>query len=250
MWPTNHGDRTLNGAESLLIAAAIAVMLDSLDEQLNDDEDETAGNANFAEMQFGIAVFDSLSVSQQIATLHHVAKHLLTAAEAQPPISSAVDDATIAAIFSEVQDQVTIEIDIELMDRRGLRAGEAVELPPSRHWRSLVLDALRQVMNRQSQESGEDWDAGLLDGLPSLAAEVSYEAWESAIESLVSAILWDRDFELAEGFMDAEPASAQMRRKLLGIDDDYFVHAPLDPTASEVVRLLGQARSIVARRPR
>jgi len=51
---------------------------------------------------------------------------------------------------------------------------------------------------------------------------------------LTDRVLWDRDFEIAAGFLDADPATAGPRREVLGIPDDYFTVAPPDPGKEEL----------------
>lgn len=247
MWPTSTGNRTLEGAEATLVSAAVLVMLDSLDERLCDEDDEDAIEPT-ADMQLGIAVFDSLTVPQRIATLHHVAKYLLTDELPESEDTSAVDDATIAAIYSEVQDQVTIEIGLDLQESETERM-QRLRYSPTRqtapqptHWRSLVLAAYHQL--NTSEEEDEEI------GIPRSEYDASLTLWEDLIDSLASAILWDRDFELIDGFLDEDPSSARHRRKLLGIHENYFVQPPLDPTTNQTRLLLAQARSLASRRPR
>lgn len=251
MWPTSTGNRTLVGAEAQLVAAAIIVMLDSLDERLCDDDDDENAIEPTAEMQLGIAVFDSLTIPQRIGTLHHVTKYLLTDAFPESEDTSAVDDATIAAIYSEIQDQVTIEVGLarDLIQDHQITPTNPPHLTQrtranteSCYWRSLVLAAYHQVNPNE-----DDYDAF---GIPSSAFDSTLAAWEDLIDSLASAILWDRDFELIDGFLDEDPSSARHRRMLLGIHDDYFVEPPIDPTNNQTRLLLAQTRSIVYRRIR
>jgi len=246
MWPTSTGSRTLHDAEAALVAAAIDVMLNSLDESFCEDSDEDP--EPMADMQFGIPIFDSLTLPQRIATLHYVALHLLTDAMPATEDTSAVEDATIAAIFSEIQDQVSIEVGFDIV---GIFEGAtdsdevAKNVLKSTHWRTLVMTACRQSLLSDGEV---DEDESI--GLPQDSHDSNMDVWENSIDLLVSNILWDRDFELADGFMDQDPASARHRRRLLGIPDNYFVQPPLDPTASQTRLLLAQVKSLVLRRPR
>lgn len=249
MWPTSTGARTLFGAEAALIAAGIVVMLDSLDERLSDEDDESEDeddqHSPTADMQLGIAVFDSLTIPQRVAMLHHVSTHLLTDLVPATEETSAVDDATIAAIFSEIQDQLTIEIDLHLDEDSAVEFDEpfaGLASLDAAHWRSLVIAAFMQL--NDGSDGIDDYQA------PESVTNTSLDAWEDLIDALASAILWDRDFELVDGFMDEDPVSARQRKKLLGIHDNYFIEPPLDPTASETRVLLAQARSLASRRPR
>jgi hypothetical protein len=76
-------------------------------------------------------------------------------------------------------------------------------------------------------------------------AWVKLQVWEDWIDQLSMAILWDRDFEYAETFLDADPDAARARRRAMGIDDDYFVSPPPDPTPSQVETLLARTRNLV-----
>lgn len=241
MWPTSTGTRTLEGSEAALVAAAIVVMLDAFDEHLGEDDDDEFAEPT-ADMQLGIAVFDSLSIPQRVAMLHHVSKHLLSDAHPEGEETSAIDDATIAAIFSEIQDQVAIEIGLDPEDFVCDQQSDSDLIVKMTYWRSLVLSACQQTISI-------DDDMENL-GIPTDALADSLEKWECAIDLLASAILWDRDFELADGFMDEDPSSARQRRRLMGIHDNYFVQPPLDPTASQTRLLLAQAKSLASRRPR
>lgn len=249
MWPTSSGTRTLAGAEAALIAAGIVVMLDTLDERLSDEddgsEDEEDRNSPTADMQLGIAVFDSLTIPQRVAMLHHVSRHLLTDVVPASEETSAVDDATIAAIFSEIQDQLTIEIDLHLEEDSTVEFDEPFAGPhrmDAAHWRSLVMAAFLQFS--EGSDVTDDYQT------PTSISDTSLAAWGDLIDELASAILWDRDFELADGFMDEDPVSSRQRKRLLGIHDNYFVEPPLDPTINQSRVFLSQARSLASRRPR
>ncbi|MGV3485232.1 MAG: hypothetical protein ACO1RT_12505 [Planctomycetaceae bacterium] len=241
MWPTSTGNRTLQGAEATLVAAAIIVMLDAFDEHLAEDDDDEFAQPS-ADMQLGIAVFDSLTIPQRIAMLHHVSKHLLSEAAPLSEETSAIEDATIAAIFSEIQDQVAIEIGLDPEHFASESHSDNELFGKMTYWRTLVLNAFRHT-------TAGDEDVDDLD-LPRDCMEDSLSAWESLIDLLASAILWDRDFELADGFMDEDPSSARQRRRLMGIHDNYFVEPPPDPTVHQTRLLLTQARSLASRRPR
>ena len=251
MWPTSNGNRTLEGAEAVLVASALEMMLDNLMDLLPEDDDEEASDVP-ADLQMGIAVFDSLTAPQRVAMLHYVAKHLLTSSVMHSPNTNAIEDATIAALFAEIRDQVTIEIDMakdEVRELLRIESEESVQeateglsgdesWSDSTHWRGLALAAYQQLCERDGESEDEDapepWS-------------LCFEDWDNLIDQLVSSILWDMDFELASGFMDEAPELAQRRRKLLGIDDQYFVDPPLDPKSGAARVLLVQARAIAAR---
>ena len=254
MWPTSEGDRTLQGSEAVLLATAIDTLLGPLVDYLGgDDETDQAGGA--AVLQTGVAVFDTLPITQRIAALHHAAEHLLSDTPLPGESLSAADDATVAAIYSEVRDQVEIEIDLcndplgEIPS--GSRTDASVsptattavsdpwpaEIPALMNWRRLVYRACCEVL-------GDDGPWAEIGSLAELA-KLEIGEWELWIDCLASAILWDRDFEFAESFLDADPDAARRRRAALGITDDYFVRPAPDPSPREIGRLIKQTRRLV-----
>ena len=56
-------------------------------------------------------MYDSLSPCQRVGLLHDVARHLLTETESALPLSAPAE-ATVAATYVEIRDQVAIEIDL------------------------------------------------------------------------------------------------------------------------------------------
>lgn len=237
MWHTSRGDRTLRGEEAALVRIAIDSMIDSLLIHLDDDFEEAR-----AACETGIAVYDALSPSQRIALLHDVARYLLTETESAVPLSSTLE-ATIAAIYADVRDQIAIEIDFLSMQPL------AEESDPERwpRWRRLVLDAYTATFRPQQGSHGR-W-AEMLEELPDESCR-DIRLWVPLIDALADAILWDRDFELAEAFLDADPGVSRKRRRLLGIEEDYFTSVAPDPRPEDVQRLVSFTREIVRRKPR
>ncbi|TWU58319.1 hypothetical protein [Rubripirellula reticaptiva] len=221
MWHTSRGDRTLRGAESALVGAAIDTMIDALLVHVDVDcVDEVIPDCDS-----GIDVFDQLTVCQRIGLLHEVAEHLLTETDS-PMQLSALAEATVAAIFVEVRDQIAIEIDL---------FGDSV--PPQTEWRSLTLAAYQSMPESVSVD---------LPGRDS----IDLTAFEDVVDLLSIAILWDRDFEMAESFLDSDPGVSQKRRKILGIDQDYFTSVAPDPRPEETFSLVSRTREIVRSKPR
>jgi hypothetical protein len=234
MWHTSRGDRTLNGDEAVLVRAAIDAMVDALLIDLDDEFDETAGY-----WDSGIPLYNAFSPAQRIALLHDVAKHLLTETEHVLPLSAALE-ATVAAIFVDIRDSVAIEIDFLAPPREDLPLRS-----PS--WRQRVLAAYQAILRLPSGDQPE-WDPAAAS-LPSPTCN-DVRVWESLVESLADAILWDRDFEMAESFLDVDPGVSHQRRQLLGIDEDYFIAIAPDPRPDEVQGLISRTREIVRAKPR
>jgi hypothetical protein len=245
MWPTSDGNRTLRGAEAILLANTIDVMIDQLADYI-DLDDETQSPVNAAVCQTGISVFDSLAITQRIAVLHHAAMQLLTDAPFPHDCLSAIDDATIAAIYAEVRDQIEIEIDFYRYDlpnpaaasiSAGSDGGELAPTSADVHWRRLVHNACLETLDQDGSWCDVSTDGQL--------ARVELSEWELWVDCLASAILWDRDFEFAETFLDADPESARQRRKTLGITDDYFVVPAPDPSSDQIDHLIHTTRELV-----
>ncbi|MDF1844796.1 MAG: hypothetical protein P1U77_25570 [Rubripirellula sp.] len=232
MWHTSRGDRTLCGAEAALVRRAIGNMVDGIlmrvDEEL---EDGVIG------VDTGIAVYDMCSTSQRVGLLHQVAKHLLTDTDSALVLSAPLE-ATIAAIFVDIRDQVAMEIEF---------LPQLMETEDQPTWRRMVLDAYLSTLAPDDLEN-KVW-AEMVEQLPTEDCRF-IRRWEHVIDSLADAILWDRDFELADQFLDSDPVSAFDRRQVLGISDDYFTRIAPDPRAEDVRRVVSQTRAIVRRKPR
>jgi hypothetical protein len=47
-------------------------------------------------------------------------------------------------------------------------------------------------------------------------------------------VLWDEDWKDNESLSGADPKASQAVKKLLGIDEDYYIAVPPDPTDEEM----------------
>lgn len=234
MWPTSGGERTLTGNEAVLVANAIETMIDLMLDYMEVD-DEADEESLSAALHTGISVYDSLSIGQRVAVLHQAAQHLLTPLPLPATELSAVVDATIAAIYCEVRDRIEIEVDFFSGQDDPIVSPNGEGTSPVQ-WRRWVFDAYRETIGP------DEWDENLSDAA---LARLPLELWEEWVDGLVSAILWDRDFEFADSFLDANPDSARVRRRALGIEDDYFVSPAPDPTPTQLTRLIAQTRQLV-----
>lgn len=242
MWHTSRGDRTLRGEEAALVCNAIDMMIEGLLVHVDEDfvEEGTV-------CESGIALYDAFSPAQRIGLLHDVATHLLTPTEQTLPLSAALE-ATIAAIFVDIRDQVAIEIDFPSVDSdpSQTRAND-----PSNHgeptWRQGVLAAYKSLVQSDATKVAECEPPE--HELPNATCR-DIRVWEGLVESLADAILWDRDFEMADSFLDADPGVSQQRRRLLGISEDYFTRVAPDPRPDDVAELASRTRSILRRKPR
>ena len=156
-------------------------------------------------LEFAAPPFDKLQPNQKLAVLAKVGSALLQ--ENQPmPRLTAVREAAVGAVYEAIMLMVEMEID---------QPAEEHE-PPT--WRQMVLTAC--------QDRGID---ELLDPSSEEADE-----WDELICSLADAVLWDEDWKDSESLLDADPKASQAVKKLLGIDEDYYVAVPPDPTQEEM----------------
>jgi hypothetical protein len=234
MWHSSRGDRTLRGGEAVLVASAIDMMIDALMIHLDDCDEVNFddGYQSIPDCESGIAVYDRLNACQRIGLLHQLANYLLTETSRAPKLN-ATSDAGVAAIFVEIRDQLAIELDLET----------SLAEDDSFYWRRMVVDAMYELADDPEAKSHE------IEDVPSVACR-DLGVWEDVVDQMVSAILWDRDFEIADGFLDQDPVVSHQRRNLLGIDKDYFTGVSPDPRPTEAFRLIRETRSIVRSKPR
>ena len=158
-----------------------------------------------------VPAFDALSFGQRVSTLHDVANGLLRS-DVPVAVHTAANEATIYAIYRQLHRTLVDELilsdegDEECIDVRELlyRAGSA-----------LRMEATPPV------ECTDDTD------------------WERLIESLCDRVLWDRDFEIGNLFLDSPPDTA--RSSLDGESEvlvPYFSAVPNDPPDPRVERIL------------
>ena len=214
MYKTSNGVRTLAGAERELFAASVAMLTDFL----SDGNDYDAG----------IAVFDALQRNQKIAVLHGVFKALVLE-NVRAPRLTAIIEGTVAVVFENINDQVETELacldeDDEVDDEGLFSAGDEPRYDGPT-WREQIHQACREVIDHD---------------LPEVASTDQAE-WKFLIDCLSDRILWDQDWAMV-GQLDANPELGARLKQELGVDEDYFVSVPPDPTDEEAERLLKELR--------
>ena len=193
-WHSQRGDRTLTGAEAVLIRETLAYVVDMVEEDITESADP---------WEFGVAAFDRLEPSARLAMLAEVGWALLRDTESYPELT-ALNEATVAVLFNAIEQGLEFEIDCHNEN----------ELEARFSWRRVLLDAITE---------GND-----LSDLPSVDCRDMSE-WQFIIETLSDWILWDHDFASGEYFLDTPPEQADMMRERFGIDDDYYRAIPPDP---------------------
>ena len=226
MWNTAMGERTLHGAERRMVMSAGWGLVDFISVAAPDDK-----------AMFGIVLFDRLTWQQQIMMLEKVLTALV-----EPTIpalqSSALLDATVAAIYTQVHTSVEIELDNARMELDSSLGDENYF-----EVRQEILEALREPVD--SDEPIEDSPEG---GWPTILCD-EIDEWELAIESLRSRILADEDWQMEALAMDLAPQKSRSMKQEMGIQRDYFIGIPPDGSDKEAeaarLRIVALGRRIL-----
>jgi hypothetical protein len=155
--------------------------------------------------RFGAPPFDNLQPNQKLAVLAQVGSALLRDDQSMPKLT-AVLEAAVGAVYESIRVMVEIEID------------EPVEEREWSSWRELVLAACRE--------------RGIEDLLDPESEDL--DNWEVLVECQADTVLWDQDWKDTDDHLDADPKASRMVKNLLGIDEDYYVAVPPDPTEKEM----------------
>jgi len=165
--------------------------------------------------QFAAPPFDALQPNQKLAVLAQVGTTLLRADQPMPKLT-AVLEAAVGAVYESIRVMVEIEIDEPAEDRES----------PS--WRELVLAAGRE--------------RGIEDLLDPESEDL--DEWEVLVSRLADAVLWDQDWKDTDDHLDADPKASRMVKNVLGIDEDYYVAVPPDPTDEEMKSVWATLRGL------
>lgn len=209
-WNSSHGQRTLEGAEAALIREALAALVEHCKDEIEGETDHWT---------YGVALFDGLEPGVQLALLAEVGHALLRETETCPELT-AVNEATIAALYRYIEEAIEIEIDVQIHE---VLADDPALPKAFFFWRGRV----RAVF----LEDGE------IDELPDLRSTDS-DNWLLFVELLHDRVLWDTDYEMGGLFLDTPPKSASALRKLMNVHDDYFRAIPPDPNEVELQKIL------------
>jgi hypothetical protein len=255
MWQTSAGNRTLESAEAILVAASIDSLIEEICHDFNDDWHSAPEDT----YQTGVYLFDELTVHQKISLLHNVAMHLLQPTPATLPLT-AVTESAVAAIFAHLRSQTEAEIELydEWTDQSSnFQASsdwqdDGVDNEYRFFWRELIKTAYHETSDFESTEDAirecGDSEFDRHNGPELKSSDI--EHWSECIESLADRILWDRDFEMAGAFLDDAPERSQKRKSIMGIEPDYFVDSVADPQVNEIPKLIAATQAIVRRKPR
>ncbi len=198
-WNTALGPRTLSGAEAYLVGQTAWQLTDSVREGLAID----------SPLQFGIVLFDAMTWQQQMVMLDKVLAPLLDP-NIDPPKSTALLDAAIAAIYAQMERSVQSEIDLD-------RTSDWDE--------GDYRDQRQRIYNTLVESCYEGKNPGIE------CAEM--DAWNMVILSLKDRVLADEDYQMDGLVLDLPPEKSFVLKQAMGISGEYFVDVPPDATAED-----------------
>ena len=204
MWPTIDGLRILKGAEAVLVSEAVTVMVDQLS---GPDQDDSQSDP------VGIDWFDQWDGYQKLWLLEHVVEALFTPI---PPLSpAAIWEATVDAIFCQVIELITMEID---------------KSPGSESWRNAAIDAFECQHGKQPKTAADETDIS---------------QWRIVVTQIADVILGVTSYQKAEAFRDGD---IQRSRKFLiqkALPEDFLERIPPLRTLEQAQQSIARIRSIV-----
>lgn len=213
-WPTTDGLRNLKDAEADLVRGAIGMMVDSLVARLQGDlelvDDDSDG--------YGIEWFDQWDVRQRLWLLDQVTLALISTHTIESP--AAIFDATVDAIFHEINDLVQIEIEQGLPSTRQLT------------WRQSVVGAL-DSQNHFRCELDSDCE--------------DLDQWRQRITQVADSILGVRLYQRAEQFRDTDYEQTRSFLRGRGLPEDYLDQIPPLRSLDQTQRSIDQIQELVCR---
>lgn len=207
MWPTIDGIRILQGAEADLVRRAVSVMLEQLVAEYRDDADVRP---------YGIDWFDQWDAEQRIWLLEHVAAGLFTSLSPDSP--AAMWEATVDAIFCEVVELITTEI-----DAASTRTSET-------SWRDRVVDAFCCQHGRSPNIEPQETDITL---------------WRRVVIQVADAILGVTVYQKAESLRDTDIEKSRSFLMQKGMPEDFLQRIPPLRTPEETEQSITRIESIV-----
>jgi hypothetical protein len=164
----------------------------------------------------GLSVFDRLTPGQRQAALLTMAQALLQRQVAAPPVT-AVLAAAVAATYDALLGLIETEIQFE-EGRTDLRRDVLAAVTETGYW-------------QQIPESRSAAEAPTPSPTPWCT---DMDQWAELVDALRDEILDDCDHALEDGLVDSAPSTAGAMKRMLGIDRDYFVTVPDDPSPARM----------------
>jgi hypothetical protein len=164
------------------------------------------------EYDLGIKCFDTLTIGQKIFVLSTIGNGLFRK-DVEPVELTAVMESGIGAVFKHLYNNITIEIDMPELDS---------------NWRKLLVAA------RKEMEAEEMPDTNCED----------YDEWDLEVDELANAILWDRDYEDGDIYMDHPPEKTEWLKYTAMIPDNYYTSIADDLTDEEAQAKIKELRKL------
>jgi hypothetical protein len=164
------------------------------------------------EYELGIKCFDTLTVGQKIYVLATIGNGLFRK-DVKPVELTAVMESGIGAVFKHLYNNITIEIDMPELDS---------------NWRKLLVAA------RKEMEAEE---------IPEPTCE-DYDEWDLEVDELANAILWDRDYEDGDIYMDHPPEKTEWLKYMASIPDNYYTAIADDLTDEEATAQIKELQKV------
>jgi len=248
MWWTPNGERALKGAEWELFREGLDMSWDWVEESMNDPD----------LFPFDVEAFDRLQPVQRLALLALVGTALKDESSPHPELT-AHNEATVAAIFSNITTQVAMEIDLAPEDETFDERTSTRKLVLAAYHEAAAQEAAEQQKEADETEdirspvmpptTGDEEENDAQVWSPPAADSVDMEEWTFLIDYLANRILWeDGDYEMGDDFMDADPVESGLRKEMMGIADDYYTVIAPDPTDKELEAIRKQLRKLTGRK--
>ncbi len=164
------------------------------------------------EYELGIKCFDTMTVGQKISVLSTIGNGLFRK-DVEPVELTAVLESGIGAIFKHLYHRITYEIDESELGSK---------------WRELLV-TVREEMEAED--------------IPDTACE-DYDEWDLEVEELANAILWDRDYEDGDTYMDHPPEKTEWLKYMARIPDNYYTAIADDLTDEEAQVKIKELRKL------
>lgn len=250
--PNDHGTPSDRGKlaprEIVLLCETIDAFLDTVQlhaSLIHGGTDSSAtGSIHDEWFETGVPTFDELGVCEQLAVLRSISLSLVTKRTLGRSQSS-LRDAAIAVLIGCVRANVEMELDCDDSDSDDSDSDDPID---DDHqfvtWRQKIRDAASVYVD---DPLSVEFDRAFRL-LP--ASDTDLEKWSQLIDRLAERWLPDRDFELADLFLDADPDQAMVVKEQLGIHHNYFVDTVDEPAPEDFDDWLNETRQLVRRKPR
>lgn len=201
MWRMETGNRALTDEEWELFRLGLESLLEWVEYDLQYETDDA---------EAGVAVFDRLTPEQKYHLLAEVTLALRDP-DIPPPRHTAFNEGAIMAVFRTLHGDLEVELD----------SSHTMPDKPMTYVREALLAACADTEGRD-------------EPLPNPNSTETDE-WSSLLEEVEDRIFWDYDFAAGDDFLDLPSDDARVKLRAFGIDPDYFLSIPDDPTESGLI---------------